>query len=403
MQSRDQTPPFLFFFLDLPAGISSGFASIILGFVLAQAGFSVATIGAIVSFGVSANVWRFLWGPLADFTFSPRFWYLFGLIVSSATLLLLGFIPLRPGALAIVYAVTFISQVASTFIMLPQGGMMAHTVAEQAKGRASGWYQAGNLGGNGIGGGAGVWLAAHFSKEVAAISLAAVMLACAVAVFFVTNVRIVTAEGFGLRMRALWVDLLSLLTAAIPLFITVMVCSPIGAGVMGNLWSAVASDWNASADMVALVTGVLNGVVAAVGCLLGGWIADRVGVWWAYFGSGIAIAAVAMVMAFAARTPGAFSIGVLAYAFMNGVAYAAFSALVLVAIGRGAASTKYALLCSIGNIPVWYMGVIDGWAHDRFGSAAMLQVDAWSGLIVIAFGLLGLLLIRRRQTVAIQP
>jgi len=39
---------------------------------------------------------------------------------------------------------------------------------------------------------------------------------------------------------------------------------------MNNLWSAVAIDWHAGANMVALVTGVLNGIVCALGCLLGG-------------------------------------------------------------------------------------------------------------------------------------
>ena len=77
-------------------------------------------------------------------------------------------------------AVVFISQVAGTLIVLPVGGLMAHTVAEEAKGRAAGWYQAGNLGGNGVGGGAGVWLASHFSKEVAGGTLAVAMLASAV-------------------------------------------------------------------------------------------------------------------------------------------------------------------------------------------------------------------------------
>jgi hypothetical protein len=40
MVKRESTAPFLFFSLDLPSGISSGFASITLPFILTQAGFS---------------------------------------------------------------------------------------------------------------------------------------------------------------------------------------------------------------------------------------------------------------------------------------------------------------------------------------------------------------------------
>jgi MFS transporter, PAT family, beta-lactamase induction signal transducer AmpG len=294
------------------------------------------------------------------------------LATTAGTLLLLGLIRLEPNAVGILGIVVFISQVASTLVMLPLGGLMAHTVADEAKGRAAGWYQAGNLGGNGVGGGAGVWIAAHFSKEASAGALAAAMLLCALALYFVSDVRLVTNETVAQRMRLLGRDVLAILRSAIPLFITVLVCSPIGAGGMNNLWSAVAPDRHASPDRVALVSGILNGVIAAVGCVMGGWVADRIGLWCAYFGSGVAIA----------------------YAFTNGLGYAAFSAVVLVAIGRGAASTKYATLSSLGNLPVVYMTALDGWVHDRFGSAWMLHTDALTGIVCIVIGLFVLQKIR---------
>src|SRR5437764_10854466 len=361
MRDRESTHPFVFFFLVLPYGISSGFVSITLPFVLVGAGFSVALAASIVAIGVSSNLWRFLWGLVADVALTARRWYLLVLITSAATLLMVVLLHLHQNAVAVLMTIVFISQVAGTLIVLPVGGLMAHTVAESAKGRAAGWYQAGNLGGNGVGGGAGIWLASHFSKEIAGGGLAIAMLASAAAIYFAADVRVVANETFGERMRILWRDILSMLRAAIPLFTIVLVCSPIGAGAMNNLWSAVAPDWSATPDQVALVSGVLNGVVSAIGCVIGGWVADRVGRWWAYFGSGILIALVAIIMAAAPRTRNAFTVGVLAYALTSGMAYAAFSAIVLLAIGRGAASTKYATLSSLGNLPIVYMTASDGW------------------------------------------
>ena len=64
------------------------------------------------------------------------------------------------------------------------------------------------------------------------------------------------------------------------------------------------------------------------------------------------MALVAIIMAVAPRTPNAFTVSVLAYALTGGMAYTAFSAIVLLTIGRGAASTKYATLSSLGNLPV---------------------------------------------------
>jgi len=75
-----------------------------LPFILTQAGFSVAAAGYIVALGVSANLWRFLWGPVADFTLSARRWYLIGLVTTAVTLLLLGLIPLRPDSTGLLNA-----------------------------------------------------------------------------------------------------------------------------------------------------------------------------------------------------------------------------------------------------------------------------------------------------------
>ncbi len=392
------TAPWAFFFLVLPSGISSGFTSITLPFVLtAQAGFPVATAAAVVAVGVSANLWRFLWGPVADLTLTARRWYLIGLVASAATLALLGVMPLRQESVSLLSAVVFLSQVAGTLIVLPLGGLMARVVAEEAKGRASGWYQAGNLGGTGLGGGAGVWLASEFSNAVAAGVMAAAMLASAAALVLVSDVAPIAAtESLRARLLAMWRDLLALVRAAIPLFTIVLVSSPIGAGGMNNLWSAVAPDWQAGANTVALVTGVLNGVVSAVGCVAGGWVADRVGRWWSYFGSGALLALVAIAMAMVPRTPATFIGGVLVYALFLGMAYAAFSAIVLFAIGRGVASTKYAMLASLGNVPVVYMTALNGWTHDRYGAAAMLWVEALAAMVCVALGLIVLRALKLR-------
>ncbi|HEX4630066.1 MAG TPA: MFS transporter [Chthoniobacterales bacterium] len=392
---RQSTPPFAFFFLVLPYGISSGFVSITLPFFLTKAGFSVAAAGAIVAVGVSANLWLFLWGPLADLTLTPKRWYLVGLTTGAGAIFVLSLIPFQQSAAALLTIVVFVSQVATTLVVLPLGGLMAHTVPDERKGRAAGWYQAGNLGGNGVGGGAGVWLGAHVSKELAGSALAVAMLLAAFALYFASDVRIVSAgESFRSRMRLLGRDLLAMLKMAIPLLTIVLVASPIGAGAMNNLWSAVADDWRASADVVALVTGVLNGVVAALGCVLAGWIVDRFGRWWAYFGFGIALAFVAIVMALIARTPLVYEVGVLIYSFFVGAGYAAFSAMVVHAIGKGVASTKYAFCQSLGNLPVVYMTALNGYVHDKYGPSWMLMGEALAAIVCV---ILGLIVLRKIQ------
>jgi hypothetical protein len=78
------------------------------------------------------------------------------------------------------------------------------------------------------------------------------------------------------------------------------------------------------------------------------------------------------------------------YAFTLGMAYAGFSAFVFEAIGKGAAATKYTVYASLSNVPIYYMTVIDGWAHTHYGPTGMLNTEAVFAVlgIVIFLGML---------------
>ncbi len=381
----------------LPWGIGTGFLAVTLPFVLTKLGWSVAAIATLVAIGSSSNLWRFVWSPAVDLTLSTRTWYLVGLIPAAIAIGTLGAVPLRGGW--IFTGLVFFSQVAGTIIILPVAGMIAHTVRDAAQGRASGWYQAGNLGGTGIGGGLGVWLVTHSSYTLACVILSVIMLACGLALRWVPNVHPIQGERIGTRVRALGRDFKVLIRSRKTLFVLLLVSSPIGIGAASFLWSAIAPEWQVSADTVALVTGTLAGVLSAVGCVVGGWLCDRVGRYWVFFGGGALLALTAVVMAVVPHTPNAYRMGVLVYAFLMGGPYGAFTAIVLSAIGKGAASGKYAIIASLGNLPVVYMTALDGWAHDYWNASGMLYFEAIVAIPAIALGLLGLHLIRTKTAV----
>jgi len=56
----------------------------------------------------------------------------------------------------------------------------------------------------------------------------------------------------------------------------------------------------------------------------------------------------------------------LVYAVINGMCFAAFSAVTLEAIGLGARPPKYNLYASLSNIPITYMTALEGPARDRW-------------------------------------
>jgi MFS family permease len=164
-------------------------------------------------------------------------------------------------------------------------------------------------------------------------------------------------------------------------------------------FAAIASEWNASADTVALVTGLLSGVISAVGCIIGGWMCDRMDRKAAYIWFGIFQAAAGVAMALLPRTQTMFIVWGSVYNFSVGLTYAAFSAFVLEAIGKGAAATKYNTLASLTNMPIYYMTIIDGWAHDHWNSTGMFFTE--SGLALVAaviFAALAKILLHGRST-----
>jgi hypothetical protein len=91
------------------------------------------------------------------------------------------------------------------------------------------------------------------------------------------------------------------------------------------------------------------------------------------------------MMAAAARTQAMFIVFTLLYAFIQGLNYASFSAVVLEAIGRGAAATKYNIYASLSNMPTAYMTIVDGRAYDHWHANGLLAADAFSGLLAVAF------------------
>ncbi len=285
-------------------------------------------------------------------------------------------------------AIVLISNVAVTFLGMAVESLMAYATPENEKGRAGGWFQAGNLGGGGLGGGVGLLLAQRLPAPwMAGAMLALACLACALALRFVDEPPASHREGRLTRSLAdVGVDLWGVARSRIGLLALILCVLPIGSGAASGLWSAVADDWRASANTVAVVTGVLGGIVSALGCLAGGWICDRMNRKTAYALYGVLQALCALAMAAAPRTEAMYVVFTLVYAFITGLTYAGFTAFVLEAMGKGAAATKYNVFASLSNTPIYYMTRIDGWAYGRWGAGGMLRTEAlFGGIGLIAF------------------
>lgn len=369
--------PVFYIMLFLPMGITNGYAVVSLAYLLSQAGVGVGAIAVLVGLTLLPQTWRAAWAPFVDATLSVRVWYLISAVLSGLLMAATAFVPISQTNLGVIEALCFGFSFTATVTTLAGSSLMAHGTSEEEKGRAGGWSQAGNLGGTGLGGGVGLWLAQHAPIWVSGTTLGLMCIATSIALLFLSEPsaehRVQSVLGSLANVgRECW----ALLTSRNGGLVFFLMLLPIGVGAAQNLWSAVANDWHASADAVALVNGVLGGVVAMVGCLIGGWICDLIDRKTAYLLFGLVIAVAAVAMALSPRTQTMFVLYVLLYAFIMGFCYAGYAAVVFETIGKGAAATKANILSGISNVPLIYAGIFDGWGHDRWDSNGLLYTDA---------------------------
>jgi MFS family permease len=368
--------PWHFFFLVLPYGASFGFVSVALPNLARQRGISVSAIGAVVAAAFLPHAPKFLWAPVVDVTGSRKGWYLFALVLVCAGTFASMAMPIAESSLPALTAVVVASQVGLTLMGMACEGLIGHGFSPEHKGHAAGWFQAGTFVGAGVGGGAALELATHFGGATAGAIIGAVLGVCALPLLLFDEPRNSTKRSLREALGWLGRDLAALWRSPGGIAALFICVSPVGSGAASNLFGAIADDWRASPELVALTTGALGGVVSAVGALGGGRLTARIGRRSAYALGGGLTACAGVAMALAPHTALAYAVLTLAYQAFNGLAFAAFSAFAFEVAGKGAVATKYNVLASLVNISISYATRIDGAAHARWGGSGVLLTDA---------------------------
>lgn len=85
----------------------------------------------------------------------------------------------------------------------------------------------------------------------------------------------------------------------------------------------------------------------------------------------------------------------LVYSFAVGLAYAAFTAFVLEAMGTGSGATKYNVFASLSNFPIWWAGLLLGFVADKSGPRTMLFGEAAIGVVGVVVFLVSVVRVRR--------
>jgi len=366
--------PALFAVLVLPYAFTTSVTVLLMPYLLRKYGISVDQIAKVVVVANLPSIWSFFWSPLADMGLRRRSWIVFsalgaGLAGGSA---ILGV----HGSHVLLTALLFLMNTFAGLIGSACGALLT-AMPVALRGRSAGWYQAGNTGGAAIGGGLFIWLADHASLPEIALVLVVAMLLPVFAAFLIQEplpvrralgpkiIGLVHDMGEIFRSRRTWIGLVFLL-------------SPVGSAAIGNLISGMGPDYHASGNEVLWVTGIGGGLLSALGCMIGGVVADKIGRMFAYALAGGMAALFGVYLGFAHATPFTYAMGYSGYSVSAGFAYAVFTAMVLDIMGRRkhAAASGYTVLCSAGNLPIVYMTWLDGLGYRHWGARGLTAVDA---------------------------
>ena len=404
-------PPWLFGITNIPFGVAGGYTSVAVPFVLARAGVPMATVGGISAAMLMPLSWQFLWAPVLDVGLRRRTWLL--IFAALGALLLAVSLALRlPSQLGAFEVCCVLGQGLTGLVSACNGALVATQVPHALHGRASGWLNAANLGGNAVGGGIVIGVLDAWSPQAAAVALGLLTFLPAVAVLkLVEDVRPRRhpREVFSSMLRDVWN------TASVRRGWTgILFClAPVSTPALLDLFSAVGEDYGAPASTVEFSMGYGSGLLTAAGALLGGRLLDHLDKRRAYLLSGVAIAVVDVAMACAPRNEFTYVAGTMAYSLVAGLCFAAFTAVVLEIIGKvdRSAATQYTLFDAAGNLATSYLAWMDGHGYDLFkqhqwpGPAGLLLTDAGMNLA----GVVGLLVMmwlvfgRRREAVPPLP
>jgi MFS family permease len=393
--SRRYPHPALFGVLVLPFGAAVGFLQIAVPFWLAKLGMPLAQIGALSATAFLPHALKIFWIPLIDLTGRRKVWYLVcgnlvAVLLAAASLIR---DPLQHYGLYVFLLTALQAAAATTAASL--NALMATTPRESDKGRAGGFYMAGNVGGTSVLGALAIWLGRNTSATTAGLALAGLMTLTTLGAFWIQELpgeRFIKAgesvvRAVALRFWSIVTDLVKIVFSVEGLTGLLICLAPVGCGALTNLFSAIAEPYGVPDGMVEWVNGLGMGITGALGSLLGGFLSDKMNRRFAYALAGGLTALCALAMGLAPMTTNTYLWGTLSYSFANGIAFAAFAGMVLEIVNKGAVATKYAAFVAVSNLAISYNTWLDSAAstYRGWGVRGTLLADAGITFCGIAF------------------
>jgi MFS transporter, PAT family, beta-lactamase induction signal transducer AmpG len=393
--------PWLFAFLiSGDAVISLGLLGGGISYLLRLQGVDPSRSASIIALLTLPHAIYFLWGPITDFWMRRRTWVILTAAVAAATFVVAFMEPRLASSRAV--ALMFLGACFGVVIPAACGGMMGTLKSDLNRRRAGSAYQVGSLAAGAIAVSGIVSLSAHLRVSSLGWFVAAMIIAPSLFALAAPPQQLIgkssAAEEFALIGREFKQTFLH--WQAVPY--TLLILAPFCSGALIGLLPALAADYGVNGAQVAWINGVSGVLLTAAGAYLASLIPVRVRASVAFPISGLVNAAAAAVLALGPARPATYFVGTVLFLFTVGAGYALFTGVSLEFLGGSgkSGSGRYALINSLGNLPVAYMSYLDGRAYARWGPRAMPAADAILAALGASLLLAYFALSRRRRPAA---
>jgi len=390
--------PWLFNFLIAPgAVIAIGLVNGALSYLLRHEGVDPGRAASIVALLGLPHTIYFLWGPLTDFWMRRRTWLMMAAFAAGITLIVAFHQPHLATTRSV--ALLFLAACFGEFAVAACGGMMGTLRNEVNRRRASSFYQAGSLAFGAVAVFVLVSLAPHFSLARLGWVVAG-LVAVPGLIAFAAPAQFLVGEHTARETAArIWREFKStfLRWEAIPY--TLLVTSPCCSGALIGLLPALAADYGVTGQQVAWINGLAGALLTAAGALVASLIPVRLRAPIAFLIAGLLNAAAMAVLSLGPQKPAVYFTGTVLFLFTIGAGYALFTGVVLEFLGGSgkSGSARYAIINSLGNLPVAYMAFVDGRGYAHWGPRAMPGIDASVSAAGISLLLAHFVISRRRR------
>lgn len=320
----------------------------------------------------------FLWSPITDFFVRRRTWLLLGGLLS-ALMMGLAF-HARNLTLTKAVALMLLGACLTQLVVSSCGGMMGAMRSERSKRVAGSFYQAGSMGFGALAAALLVWMSSRTSQSVLGWSTAAMIGMPALFALAAPRQETISEGSFAETMRRVWHECKATFFRWEAVPYTACMLFPMASGAAIGLLPGVARQYGLSGDSVAWITG-LGALLMAGGSAAAAMLPARVRATVMYMVVALVNCATLCILWLGPLRPTTYYVGVTLYLFTTGTCYAMFTAVVLEFMGDSgkSGSGRYSIINSLGNVPVQYMLLVDGWGGDRWGGRGLAGVEAVVG------------------------